>query len=90
MSAGARSSSTKFCWVWWEDATEMLYYYGFDEFYCQEGRFPYFSDFLDVLLYGYYLTGWDEVDPWFFACKGFGICEDLWLKHHPAVRRRLV
>jgi hypothetical protein len=75
-----------FCWVWWEDATEMLSYYGYDEFFLREGRFPSHLDYLDVLLYGYYLTGWNDVDPWYFASKGFGIREDVWLQHRPAVR----
>ncbi len=68
----------------------MLYSYGYDEFFCQGGRFPRREDFLDVLLYGYFLTGWDEVDPWFFACKCIGIREEIWLRHRPGVRRAVV
>jgi len=89
-SAGSWSFSPNFSWVWWEDATTMLYAYGYDEFFCQESHFPRREDFLDVLLYGYFLTGWDEVDPWFFACKCIGIHEEIWLEHRPGVRRAVV
>jgi hypothetical protein len=68
----------------------MLYCYGYDEFFCQVDRFPRREDFLDVLLYGYFLTGWDEVDPWYFACKGFGVNEEMWLRHRAGARRAAV
>jgi len=85
-SAGVWAFSPNFNWVWWEEATAMLYYYGYDEFFIREGRWPRREDFLDVLLYGYFLTGWAEVDPWYFACKSIGIREGLWLEHRPGVR----
>jgi hypothetical protein len=85
-SAGIWSFTPNFSWVWWEDATSTLYHCGYDEFFLQNARLPQRWDFLDVLLYGYFLTGWDEVDPWFFACKGIGIKEELWLQHRPGTR----
>lgn len=65
-SASARSWTTSFKWVPWINPGTWLYHWGREIFFQINGRLPRFSDVGACIMLGYFDSGWNNVDPWYF------------------------
>lgn len=65
-SSSARTHTTSFRWVPWIRPGAYLFNWGQDLFRQLVGRSPRFCEMTEVLMMGYYASGWAEIDPWYF------------------------
>lgn len=65
-SKSVRNYVTSFRWVPWVNASCFLYHAGLSIFSEITGRCATFNDIAFVIRLGYEVTGWADVDPWFY------------------------